>query len=221
MAGTHHLALAVGLASEGTGYAVVQTVSGVIGAAGGSYAAYCTTGGSCKGTFNANPTNGHAVKYDFPSEYDYIENFGELHNQDLNSSYMSETAIPEIDWIGQNIPNVNTIDYNLLYSSEEFQQLRDKINEISNNYKNSNYDYVKMLDEYKEANLMTSDTYDILNLYFSATMKSESFDEYQAITDYYVQQVIQSNLSPDDKKALFACFSVSIQSYYYWLNLEI
>lgn len=220
MVATHHLALAVGMASEGTGYVVVQTVSGVVGGVGGSYAAYCGTGGHCRVAFNGSTENGFPVKYDFPSEYDYIENFGDLHNQDLNSTHMSENTMSEIDWIGQNVPNINSIDYNKLYNSEEFRNLCNKINEISTNYKNSNYDYEQMLNDYKNSNLISDETYDILNLYFAATLKAQNFEEYKAITDYYVQQIIDANLGQDDKRALFACFSVSIQSAYYWLNAE-
>lgn len=220
-AGVQWLAGVVGAATAGTGYAVVSGVAGVIGAVGGSYAAYCSTGGHCKGTFNGTNAMGSSVIYDFPAEYDYIENFGILHNNALQNIYMSENNVDELTWISNNIPNVNEIDYQKLYDSDEFKTLTSEIVEITEKYKISGYDINVLLSGYKDKNLITDNNFDIMTLYFKATSQVETFEDYKAITDYYVEQVNSSTLTQTEKEALYSAFAVSIQSYYYWLNLEI
>ncbi len=164
---------------------------------------------------------GSSVVYDFPKEYDYLENFGVLHNNELQNVYMSENNIDEITWIGNNIPNVDQIDYKKLYNSQEFKDLTDKINKISAEYKDSGYNVNVLLDGYKKNGMITDNNYDVLSLYFNAVLKAETFEDYKAITDYYVDQVTKSHLSKNEKESLYAGFAVSIQSYYYWLNLEV
>ncbi len=215
------LAGAVGAATAGTGYAVVSGVAGVIGAAGGSYAAYCSTGGHCRGRFNNVDPRGASVTYDFPTKYDYIENFGTLHNSALANMYLSENNVSEQIWVENNIPNINEVNYNVLLGSGEYINLKNNINSITDNYKASNYDVEKLLNDYLNKGLINQNVKDILSLYFSATIKAETFEDYRAITDRYVAEIQNSNLMDREKESLLASFSVSIQSYYYWLNLEV
>jgi hypothetical protein len=221
VAGVQVLAGVVGAATAGTGYAVVSGVAGVVGAVGGSYAGYCGSGGHCRGTFNGTGALGTSVVYDFPDDYDYIENFGVLHNDALQNVYMSDQNVNELTWIGNKIPNVNAIDYNLLYNSPEFKELTGKIAEISNDYKNSGYKVNVLLDGYKTNNMITSNNYDILSLYFDAVLKVQTFEDYKEITDYYVDKLKESDLTGNEKEALYAGFAVSVQSFYYWLNLDV
>lgn len=215
------LAGVVGAATAGTGYAIVSGGAAIVGAVGGSYAAYCGTGGHCRGTFNATTPVGSSVVYDFPSQYDYLENFGVLHNNALQNVYMDENPKNELEWIENNIPRINEIDYIKLYNSEEFKTARNNVNAINVAYKNSGYDTSVLLNGLKDKEMISQNTYDILSLYFDATLRSQTFEDYKNITDFYTNTVISSNeLSDIDKQSLLAAFSVSIQSYYYWLNIE-
>lgn len=74
------LATAAGAATAGTGFAVVEGVAMVVGGAGGSYAAYCSSGGNCRGTFNETNPQGSSIKYVSPTDFDQLENLGLLHN---------------------------------------------------------------------------------------------------------------------------------------------
>lgn len=215
------LAAGVGAATAGTGYAVVTGVAGVIGAAGGSYAAYCSTGGSCRGTFNNVNPMGSPITYDFPTKYDYLENFGTLHNNALQNIFMNDTPTNELTWIQNNIPNINQIDYEKLYNSAEFKSLKERIIKVNNDYRISGYNADTLLQGYKSEKLITDKTYEILSLYFAAVLKAQNFEDYKAITDFYVEEISNSELESVDKESLFSAFSISVQSYYYWSNLEI
>lgn len=215
------LAGAVGAATAGTGYAVVSGVAGVIGAAGGSYAAYCSTGGHCRGTFNSVDPKGNSIIYDFPTRYDYLENFGTLHNSALANIYLSDNSISESLWVQNNIPNINEIDYVELLNNSDYIDLKNDINTLTDDYKASNYDVDQLLNGYLTKGLINQNLKEILSLYFNATLKAETFEDYKAITDRYVVEIQNSNLEEREKESLLASFSVSIQSYYYWLNLEV
>lgn len=214
------LAGVVGAATAGTGYAVVSGVMGLIGAVGGSYAAYCSTGGSCRASINETNPKGELIKYDFPTKFDYIEEFGVLHNDAILNTHLS-LKNSEIEWIENNIENINEIDYVNLYNNVDFQNLMTEIKEINSNYKKNNYDINFLLNEYQSKGLINNNIKSILNLYFEATLKVNSFSDYKSITAYYVESINNSDLIDREKESLYAAFSVSIQSFYLWLNIEI
>ncbi|KQS91792.1 hypothetical protein [Chryseobacterium sp. Leaf394] len=211
---------AVGAATAGAGWAVVSGGAAVIGAVGGSYAAYCSTGGHCRGTFNNTNPEGASVIYDFPREFDHLENVGVFHNAGLQAIYMDGNNINELDWANSNIPNLNSSDFQKIYNSPDFKKGAELIKTISAEYKNSNYDVQALLKAYKDNGLINANCHDILSLYFDATKKSQNFEDYNNITEYYVNQVSNSNLTDIEKESLLSAFSVSIQSFYYWLNME-
>ena len=215
------LAGIVGAATAGTGYAIVSGIAIVVGGVGGSYMAYCSSGGHCRGTFDNVSPRGSSVVYDFPTKFDYLENTGVLHNNGLQNIYLSNETISEYDWTNQNISNINQIDYDTLYNSPEFQNFKNDINIISSNYRESNYDIKILLDGYKDKNLINDNVYQILNLYFTATLGAQTFEDYKAITDEYVLEVTNSYLTDKEKESLLSAFAVSVQSYYYWINLEV
>lgn len=92
---------------------------------------------------------------------------------------------------------------------------------ISSNYKKNNYNINQLLADYKNKDLINDNIKSVLSLYFNASMQSQNFNDYKTITDYYVNNIQNSNLTSKEKESLYAAFSVSIQSYYYWLNLEV
>jgi len=210
----------VGAATAGTGWAVISGGAAVIGAVGGSYAAYCSTGGHCRGTFNSASSQGLSVVYDFPREFDHLENTGLLHNAGLQAIYMDGNDVNELEWANNNIPNLKSSEFDKVYNSAEFQRGADQIKQISADYKNSNYDVQALVNAYRNNGLINGNCYDILSLYFEATQNAQNFEDYNNITSYYVEQVANSKLSSIEKESLLSAFSVSIQSFYYWLNME-
>ncbi|WP_089860629.1 hypothetical protein [Chryseobacterium taeanense] len=210
----------VGAATAGTGWAVISVGAGVIGAVGGSYAAYCSTGGHCRGTFNNTSPEGASVIYDFPREFDHLENVGVLHNAGLQTIYMDGNTVNELEWANNNIPGLKSSDFEKIYNSPDFKKGAELIKTISAEYKNSDYDVQALVKAYRDNGLINGNCYDILSLYFEATKQSENFEDYNNITKYYVEQVANSKLSDIEKESLLSAFSVSIQSFYYWLNME-
>lgn len=164
---------------------------------------------------------GSPITYDFPTKYDYLENFGTLHNNALQNIFMNDTPTNELTWIQNNIPNINQIDYEKLYNSAEFNSLKERIIKVNNDYRISGYNADTLLQGYKSEELITDKTYEILSLYFAAVLKAQNFEDYKAITDFYVEEISNSELESVDKESLFSAFSISVQSYYYWSNLEI
>jgi hypothetical protein len=211
----------VGMATAGAGWAVVSGGAAVVGAVGGSYAAYCGTGGHCRGSFSNVNSEGFSVVYDFPSEFDYLENIGIWHNEGLQTIYMDGNNINELDWANNNMPNIAESDFENIYNTNSFQEGVSQIKLISENYKNSGYDFNLFLDEFKKSDFINQNVHDILALYLEAIRMASSFEDYNEITQYYVTQVANSNLNSKEKESLFSAFSVSIQSFYYWLNMEV
>jgi hypothetical protein len=213
----------VGAATAGTGYAVVATIGGVVGAAGGSYAAYCGTGGSCRmGNFNTVDPKGNSVVYQLPNEYSFLNNYGQLHNNALENIYFSgDNSLTELQWIENNVNNLNQIDYVKLYNSSEFQLLINNIKNVSYNYKNNDYDYKVLVSDYKNKGLMNETVSTVLSNFFEGVNKVETFEDAEKITEFYVNTVKNSVLNSKDKEAIFSALTVYIQSYYYWYNFEI
>lgn len=208
----------VGAATAGTGYVVVATIGGVVGAAGGSYAAYCGTGGSCRtGNFNLIDPKGSSIIYQLPIEYSFLNNYGQLHNNALESIYFSgDNSLTELQWIETNINNINQIDYVKLYNSVEFQSIINNIKNASFNFKNSDYDYKVLINEYKSKGMMNETVSSVLSNFFEGVNKVETFEDAESITKFYVDTIKCSTLKSDDKEAIFSALTVYIQSYYYW-----
>ncbi|WP_306353721.1 hypothetical protein [Flavobacterium sp. '19STA2R22 D10 B1'] len=223
VAGVQLVAGVVGAATAGTGYAVVATIGGIVGGIGGSYGAYCGTGGNCRqGNFNTvNPT-GTSVVYNLPNGFEYINNFGELHNNGLqNIHFLGDASITELEWISNNINNLESTDYKKLYNSSEFKNLITDIKTVNYNYKNNNYDVKLLLSDYKSKGLMNETVSSVFSNYSDAISKAEGFNDVRDITDFYVTKISESSLNTKDKEAILAGLAVSIQSFYFWLNFEI
>jgi hypothetical protein len=220
------LAGAAGAATAGTGYAVVATIGGVVGAAGGSWAAYCTVGGKhckTKRVGKSNPDNkyGKSVKYNLPTPYSYINNFGIFHNDFLENVHLyNSTNLTELQWIVRNIPNANLIDAERYYSTNEFTIIINNIKKNSEIYASSEYDVNILLNSYKNNGYINENIKNVLSLYFTAISRASEFNDFTRITDYYVNTTIRSSFSKQEKESLLAAFAVSVQSYYYWLNFE-
>lgn len=214
---------AIGLATAGTGYVVVSTIGGVVGAAGGSYAAYCGTGGHCRmGGFNSVDPKGSSIVYQLPTEYSFLNNYGQLHNSALESIYFSDgNSQTELQWIENNVANVNEIDYVKLYNSVEFQGLLNNIKGASLNFKNNGYNYKLLVSEYKNKGLMNETVSSILSNFFEGVNKVETFEDAENITKFYIDSIKNSTLKKEDKEAIFSALTVYIQSYYYWYNFQI
>lgn len=221
VAGVQTVAGIVGAATAGTGYAVVAGGAAVVGAVGGSYAAYATF--HPNGRFTNENLLGQSVVYNLPKEFSHITNFGVLHNKELSEIYfeLGYSQNLEFDWLTTNLKIPSDYNFNDVYYSNEFQNHINKINQISINYAQNNYDHNFLLNSYKSENLITSNVSDILNLYFSAQSKAEGFDDTKRINEYYINEILNSNLKNEDKESLLSAFVVYIQSYYFWLNFEI
>ncbi len=221
VAGVQVVAGVVGAATAGTGYAVVATVGGVVGAYGGSYAAYAAFHPK-RGTFNNIGPKGTSVIYNLPEEYSHLNNFGLLHNNGLENVYFSgANCQTDLQWMSQNISNINDIDYVTLYNSIEFQNLINNIKSSSIRFSESNYSYTVLLNDYKNKKLMNETVSSVLSNFFEAANRAVVYEDVKQINDFYVSSIVNSNLNTKDKEAILASLTVYIQSYYYWYNFQI
>lgn len=213
------LAADAGAASAGTGYAVVTAGAAVIGAAGGSYGAYCAFSSDCGGRPSQNPV-GDEIVYDFASEFDHLENIGSYHNIAMMDLYLAEENVTELDWIKMNIENVEDIDIESIYYSEDFQNATSQINDISTSFEYKSTTNEQFLSQYLDRGLINENINEVLLNYFETIFPVEVFEDIKTITDYYVEEIQRSELSKVEKESILATLSVSIQSYYFWTNLE-
>lgn len=219
-------AAAIGLATAGTGYAVVSTIGAVAGGASGSRLAYCTLyPKNCRGTksinghFDAGQGYGSSIKFDLSEPFKYIENFGILHNNLLEYVYTEDyTDQAEIEWFENNIENIDQVDYNMFYNSPVYKTAVKEIEAISRSYVEKDFSTEYLLDSYVDLGFLSKNVRDILEVYQNTILKTNNFDDISEITQYYVHEVSNSNLSKNEKECLFSAFSVNIQSIYYWSN---
>lgn len=221
--GVQAVAGVIGAATEGTGYVIVSGGAAVVGAVGGSYAAYYGFHHKM-GNFNSENPIGESVVYDLPKEFSYINNYGVLHNKGLEEIYFTGdtySSDKEYNWIMNNIPNASTIDMQKVYNSPELKKSLGQVKDISSNYALNNGDYKSLLNDYKSNKLMSQTTYDILNSFLEAQSKSLTFDDTKKITDFYINAINNSDIEKLDKQSIYSALAVYIQSYYYWTNFEI
>lgn len=219
------LAVTVGAATEGVGYVVVSGVGAVIGGVGGSRVAYCTVyPDNCSKKKNKSSSSnsfGKSVVFNLPEPYKHIEKLGQLHNNMLENVYMySDSNETEISWLSKNIPNIDVIDYQKLYNSNEFKKVMGDIEEMSNNYALNNYSIETLLDSCRQKGYITENVSEVLNLYFNGLKRCEKFTDIEEITEYYVGETLDSHLTQIEKEELLSAFSVGVQSIYFWGNFE-
>ncbi len=212
------VAVAAGVATGGTGYAVVTAIGGAIG---DSYTVY-TQFYQRVGNFNNVDPKGAFVIYSLPQEFSYLNNLGLLHNNGLERIYFSTTN-PQTDlqWMASNINNINDVDYVKLYNFVEFKDLINNIKSVSKKFSENNFNYTILLNEYKMRGLMDEESATILSYFFEAVSKAVVFEDVKQINDFYINAIKNSNLNTKTKEAIFASLVVYIQSYYYWLNFQI
>src|SRR5690606_38484236 len=67
---------------------------------------------------------------------------------------------------------------------------------------------------------ITNNVKNVLLLYNAAIVKANSFKDMENITQYYVNEIIDSSLTEEEKGGLLSGFVVNIQSIYYWGNFS-
>lgn len=220
--GVQTVATAIGLATEGTGYVVVSLIGGAVGTVGGSYAAFVALNPNKIGSFNNINPEGRSILYELPQEFLYLKKIGLLHNSGLQNIYFADSnPQTELQWIGNNIENLNSIDYLKLYTSTEFQTLITNIKLASKNYINNGYNYNFLLNEYKAKGLMNAQVSLIFSTFFEAINKIQVFEDAVNVNMFYFTAVNNSTLNFKDKETILAGLIVFIQSYYYWYNFQI
>lgn len=218
------LAGAVGAATAGTGFIVVETIAGVVGAVGGSYMAHCTMRG-CSKSANAeyqifNFPDRYDITLNFPN-YDRYSHFGDMHNLNLVENKFG--SITNKDFFTNAITNEFPIFNNLnsteniriandLLESNEFQIYVSKIEQNTIDYVENEFDYEFLLQSHYEDNLISITTKDILKNFLDIYTNATGFEDVELMVNDYSEMVIESRISETDKKALLSALSVAAKT---------
>jgi len=232
--GVQKLAIAAGAATSGTGYAVVSAAGAVVGAAGGSYMAYCTV----KPRACANNRGGLPELIEYEDRYDInfeitnpkfvnLNELGYLHNSILEESYYG--GISQKDWL--TAKSISGTSYllktaseddskslmNTLFQSSELANVKSGISNAIGKYsQDDKFDYKVLLQSLLNDQLINQNLYDVLDLFLNVYNKAESFEDFETIIKFYVAEIENSNLNDTEKEALLAAFSVAAKSPYFW-----
>jgi len=199
------IAAGVGLATGGTGAAVVVVSSGVIAGAGASFAA-----ANALQDKSAVPT--YDVKFTPVSGYeDY--NLGMPHNDALEQIFYGNTS--EKDFLYGLFPTKKSLIDDIL-SFNEFDEKNSEIENLSQEYVNRDNDIVWLLSESNNKGYITDDMEEVYTLFFEALTYARTSEDFEDIISFYTGEIVSSNLSDLEKNSLYASMSVAAYSLTYW-----
>jgi len=207
---TKELAAAAGCCTGGTGAAVVAGASAVIGGAGASYAA---SGIKLKGS---NPVGGLS-NINLPVEYYYLSNVGVFHNSFINDVYYGN--ILETNWIRENYTSDSTCVLGFVQNTQ-WIEIKSLIYSSFVDYSANNYNYLQILNYFKDINYINSNIKNVLESYMEVYLTATSFEDIDNISNFYISEVSNSSLTEIEKEALLCSFLVGANSPHFWLQSE-
>lgn len=213
-------AISLNLVSGGTVGTGVLIGGAVVGGATGSAVAYQALPKAekeAKETKSILPTNPKDII--IPGGYSDFKDVGNNHNYLLFISYkgIEGTDIDSLlvdDYIVDR--KVDAITSKALKSSE-FKVKQNLMEQFSQRYTASGFDFESLTSEYLKASLITSDQKQVLDLFITA-VKNGGEERLNSTIEYYISTVDKSSLSTFEKQSLISGFLVMSQSYYYWKN---
>lgn len=194
--------------------------------AGSSWGAYVGLGMNHRpGRFTTTNLIGEPVVYEFNNEFNGIKFIGVNHNKLLtliNDNNNVDNSI-ELNWLKNKYENSSAATFSIdsLYNSFEFQRIKKITKDISVEYAKRGCDTEFLLESYRNNNLINDVQYKYFKLYLSLQFKAEDFEDVKVINEFYIKEILNSDLKRKDKKVLLAAIATYIQSYYYWINYEL
>jgi hypothetical protein len=205
---------AVGLATGGSGAAVVTVICAASGAAVASISANDMVKKSSASTnkWNNNPLPS------FPDQFVTMYNIGVIHNDYI--SKVSYGGISQNDWIS------------LQYSSADDRKMATTaLNHtifnslIKNQYQpivnySGSLDYLSLTKSYKDLRYISPNVEVVLNEFLEVYLRINNEQDLTAIENFYISKVTDKSngLSDDERMSLLASISVGHHSLEYWYN---
>lgn len=205
------LAVAAGVATGGTGAAVVMGAGAVIAGGGASVAAYRELKSANMSNIISGVYSGN-LNIVYPDKYKDLANCGYNHNKevfsilngDLSYSYLKSGTLNNDD--------------QKIFESSEWQSIIEEINSSVNDYKLSkNTD--ELIESLENKSLITNETSLVLNIFFDIYNQIEQSEHVEDIINFYIESISTAQcLSEDEKISLICSFSVASESLFLWLN---
>ena len=219
-------AAAAGAATAGVGYAVVSGVGAAIGAAGASSAAIRAQEyvalppaeyqfGNIKNLVNIqNPYGDLVISIsDFDPKFHSLQDVGVNHNLIMND-YNRISKKPDNNlYKNLKVDSKDLIIFDYIDKNNIFEKIESLV--VKNYTEENNYDHKLLISSFKEANLISNNTSDILNVFVNSFKKINTNDDLEKLIHYYFSNVSKSQLSDNDKYQIYSALMVASQSPFY------
>ncbi len=205
------IAVVAGLATGGTGAAVVIGAGAVIAGGGASVTAYRTLK-------SANMSNNISEVYSgnlniiYPSKYKDLASCGYNHNKEVFSILNGNSSYSYLK-----SGKLNNDDQTI-FESNEWQSVIKEIDSSVNEYKISK-NTSELIESLEDKSLLTEETSLVLKIFFDIYNQIEQSAHVEDIINFYIESISSTEcLSEKEKTALICSFSVASESLFLWLN---
>ena len=205
------LAVAAGLATGGTGAAVVMGAGAVIAGGGASVTAY-------RGLKSANMSNSISEVYSenlniiYPAKYKDLAHCGYNHNKEVFSVLHGDSSYSYLK------SGTLNNDDQTIFECSEWKSIVEEINSSVNQYKLSkNTD--ELIESIESKSLITNETSLVLKIFFDIYNQIEQSEHVEDIINFYIESISTTQcLTEEEKISLVCSFSVASESIFLWLN---
>ena len=200
------MAIIAGLATGGTGYAVVVSAATALGAAHSSSEQIDKLSANPPEKVQMHTGN---LNIQYPTKYISLSNTGKLHNEYAVAIY-NNTLDP--------IHISDTLTIKLL-EDKEFETVRLQINDYFRNYDGTLDNLFLIIDNLKRDKFITENMATVYKLFFNIYGKSITLENLEDIINKYIDSIASATfLTEDEKSALISSFSVASESPCLWYN---
>jgi hypothetical protein len=201
------IAGAFGLATGGTGAAVVMITGGAIAGAGASYAAAFTAVADTPTVHKYGNLTINA------QQFTYLSPIGVDHNTVIHDNFYYGAPLQEF----YNVKGLSDIEKKVV-ESPAMSTVKAKLRTAGEEYTSTNFDFGKLTQRLQNDGLINPEIKNVLDLFMEVYTTSENEEQMTATINYYISEVANSGLHDDDKEALVAAFVVASQSPFYFLD---
>ena len=209
-AAVKEIAAGVGVATGGTGAAVIVGGAAVVAGAGASVVAY----NALPKSSSRLPVKRFTKKLDikFPVNYIEFNSIGAGHNECVYK--MMNDKFDD----GQEYYK-SSEDFDKIQNTLAWQEVIEKINVVSLNYAQEDYNIEALVEKYKTTELITPNMEVVFRHFFEIYNRSENSHNIEDIVNFYIEAISsESTLSETEKQALLSSFSVASESPFFWAN---
>ncbi|HOV43972.1 MAG: hypothetical protein IPO46_06460 [Chitinophagaceae bacterium] len=203
--GSVAVAGAVGLATGGTGVAVVAGVAGTIAAAGSSNLAY--QGLNWRG---ANQIHYGSLTITLPEKYRFLGPVGRDHNTVIHNNFFNSLPLESYYRPLLDESQIRVIEH------EKMQETFTFVKNLGLSYAQRNFDFNYFANELMSKQLMTIDGKEILSAFFNKYKVCSSPTDMENLINYSINIVAESRLNEIEKESLIGAFIIASESPFYY-----